>query len=153
MSDERSDAPPIRWAAILDPDTYRITREAGTERPFTGRFWNHNPEGTYHCACCGHVLFDSSAWFPSHCGWPSFDQELGGANITRRVDRSHGMTRVEILCSHCDAHLGHVFPDGPTATGERYCVNALALRHGKEDEAEVRAAQERGNELRNPKSR
>jgi peptide-methionine (R)-S-oxide reductase len=121
------------WREQLDDETYRVTREGGTERPYTGRWWNANPDGIYHCACCHTELFDSEGWFASHCGWPSFDRELPEARIERRVDRSHGMVRVEIVCGACGAHLGHVFPDGPTESGERYCVNSVALLHSIAD--------------------
>lgn len=116
-----------QWRARLSEAQYRITRERGTERAFTGRYWDHDEQGGYSCVCCGTPLFRSTQKFASSCGWPSFFEELAGANIERRLDLSHGMRRIEIVCGTCDAHLGHVFPDGPPPTGERYCVNSEAL--------------------------
>lgn len=109
--------------------TNHVTQEAGTERPFTGRYWNRSPQGEYRCVCCDAVLFTSDAKFISHCGWPAFDREAFGGRVRRIVDRSHGMVRTEVRCAACDAHLGHVFDDGPTETGERYCINSVAIVH------------------------
>lgn len=114
------------WRAELTPEQYRITRQAGTERPGTGPYLHETSAGTYVCVCCGEPLFRSEAKFESHCGWPSFYQSMGEA-IDERVDRTHGMIRTEIRCARCDAHLGHVFPDGPPPTGLRYCLNGNAL--------------------------
>jgi peptide-methionine (R)-S-oxide reductase len=105
---------------------YEVTRQARTERPFTGRYEQVWADGSYHCVCCGHTLFDSATKFDAGCGWPSFDQAVPGA-ITEITDRSHGMVRVETVCSGCGAHLGHVFEDGPTPTGLRYCMNSAAI--------------------------
>ncbi len=115
------------WRKILDPDTYAITREGGTEPPFSGQYVHTETAGTYHCACCSAPLFDSQAKFDSGTGWPSFTQPITAAAVTERSDTSLGMRRTEVLCAQCDAHLGHVFPDGPRPTGLRYCINSLAL--------------------------
>ncbi len=115
------------WRALLDPETFRVTRQAGTERPFTGRYYQTTTPGTYQCVCCGTPLFRSDAKFDSGCGWPSFFEPLDGANLVELKDTSHGMVRVEVRCKTCDAHLGHVFPDGPPPTGLRYCINSVCL--------------------------
>lgn len=115
------------WKEQLSPDQYIVLRQAGTERPFTGEYNMHFENGIYVCAGCGEELFDSSSKFNSHCGWPSFDQEIEAGKIVEVRDESHGMIRTEILCGNCGGHLGHVFDDGPTETGLRYCVNSLSL--------------------------
>ncbi len=115
------------WKAQLDAETYRVTRQAGTEPPFSGAYDQLWDRGRYHCVCCGHPLFDSGSKFNPGCGWPSFHSELDEAGIVQRPDFSHGMSRVELLCPQCDAHLGHVFPDGPPPTGLRYCINSVSL--------------------------
>lgn len=119
--------PDAEWAKILTSEQYQVLREKGTEMPFTGEFFQHKEKGTYHCAGCGAALFTHQMKFDSNCGWPSFDREIAGGKIIKQVDRSHGMVRTEILCAKCGGHLGHLFDDGPTSTGMRYCVNSLSL--------------------------
>jgi methionine-R-sulfoxide reductase len=115
------------WKSRLTPAQYHILREKGTERPFTGEFNKHSEPGTYVCAGCGYELFTSDMKFDSHCGWPSFDKEIGEGRVKKVKDFTHGMIRTEILCARCGGHLGHIFDDGPTETGMRYCVNSLSL--------------------------
>jgi peptide-methionine (R)-S-oxide reductase len=115
------------WKAQLSPEQYRVTRQAGTEAPFSGAYDQCWDRGTYHCICCGHPLFGSDSKFNAGCGWPSFHSELAAAGIRQRPDYSHGMSRIELLCPNCEAHLGHVFPDGPPPSGLRYCINGVAL--------------------------
>jgi len=111
----------------LTPEQYHVTREAGTERAFTGKYWKTKDPGTYHCVGCDTPLFTSEAKYDSGSGWPSFWAPIDPANVEERVDSSHGMTRVEARCAHCGAHLGHVFEDGPAPTGLRYCMNSASL--------------------------
>jgi peptide-methionine (R)-S-oxide reductase len=124
------------WRAQLSPEQYRVTRQAGTESPFSGEYEQCWDRGRYHCVCCDHPLFDSGSKFNAGCGWPSFHSELDEAGITQRPDHSHGMSRIELVCSHCEAHLGHIFPDGPPPTGMRYCINSAALTFHPADEKE-----------------
>lgn len=120
----RTDA---EWRKILSPEQYYILREKGTDRPFIGKYYLTHDKGVYHCAGCGNELFTSDMKFDSDCGWPSFDREIAGGKIIQQVDRSHGMERIEILCARCGSHLGHIFDDGPTLTGKRYCVNSTSI--------------------------
>ena len=117
----------------LSPLEYRVTRLKDTEPPFTGRYWDHFETGTYKCRCCGQPLFDSSTKFDAGCGWPSYWQAINPKAIREHRDTTHGMIRTEIVCSMCDAHLGHVFDDGPQPTGLRYCVNSVSTTFEKID--------------------
>ncbi len=115
------------WKSILSPEQYYVLRQKGTERAYTGALLETKEKGIYKCAGCGSELFSDDMKFDSHCGWPSFDKEIAGGKIKKVLDESHGMIRTEIVCAKCDGHLGHLFDDGPTATGQRYCVNSLSL--------------------------
>lgn len=122
------------WRDRLNSDEYHVLREKGTERAFTGEYWDCNESGVYRCRGCGEPLFESDSKFDAGCGWPSFDKPMKTETIAEERDTSHGMIRTEVLCQNCGGHLGHVFPDGPTDTGLRYCINSLSIKLDKEPE-------------------
>jgi peptide-methionine (R)-S-oxide reductase len=133
MNDDYKQPPPAQvseteWRERLSAEQFYVTRQKGTERPFTGEYWNSTDPGTYVCSCCGVPLFDADHKFDAGCGWPSFWQPQVPENITEAVDASLGMRRTEVMCHACGAHLGHVFPDGPRPTGLRYCINSVSLK-------------------------
>lgn len=122
-----------QWKAKLTPEQYYVLREKGTDRPFTGKYYLHHEKGVYSCSGCGQELFTSDMKFDSDCGWPSFDKEITGGRIKQIEDRSFGMVRIEIVCAKCGSHLGHLFDDGPTLTGMRYCINSTSIDFTKKD--------------------
>jgi len=115
------------WRLTLSEESYRVTRESATERPFSGKYWNFDQEGSYHCICCSTPLFKSDTKFDAGCGWPSFFLPVDNQSIKEIEDNSFGMSRIEVKCSNCDAHLGHVFNDGPEPSGLRYCINSVSI--------------------------
>ena len=115
------------WRSTLSEESYRVTRESATERPFSGKYWNFDQEGSYHCICCSTPLFKSDTKFDAGCGWPSFFLPVDSQSIKEIEDNSFGMSRIEVKCSNCDAHLGHVFNDGPEPSGLRYCINSVSI--------------------------
>jgi peptide-methionine (R)-S-oxide reductase len=132
---DKMDLPDEEWRKRLSPEQYRVLREGGTERAFTGLLWDNHAEGGYRCAACGEMLFNSDMKFESGSGWPSFTSPEANSKVTLHQDATHGMVRTEVRCAKCDGHLGHVFPDGPGPEGLRYCINSAALDFEKRDDA------------------
>ena len=134
MSENKPFKTEEEWKKTLTPEQFHVLREKGTDYAFSGKYYLHKENGMYICAGCGAELFSSDMKFDSDCGWPSFDKEIAGGKIKQIVDKSHGMIRIEIVCAKCDSHLGHIFDDGPTLTGKRYCVNSTSIDFKKKEE-------------------
>lgn len=135
MADEAIHKSEEEWRRTLTPEQYAVCRQKGTERAFSGAYWDCHEDGLYRCACCQAVLFDAGDKFDSGTGWPSFTRPVAEGRVRTETDRSHGMVRIEVLCARCGAHLGHVFPDGPGPAGQRYCINSVSLELAKREPA------------------